>query len=209
MDWSKGFQPERKATWDEIAEAIHDAVTMSEVVARYAPSASPRYNRIPCPLHHGKDYNFSYTRYGYKCFVCGASGDVITFVKEVCELSTRVDAMRKINDDFNLHLPIDGEVKVNFRERIDERRAEREKLDAEQEAWEENYNRLTEEYCILDDIVMNSLQITAVEQAKQRRSIVEYLIEHLPIEPKKRGYKKDCLLNSKSSDVCHPAGAEG
>ena len=187
MDWSKTFKPERKATWDEIADAIHYAVTMSEVVARYVPSARPRYNRIPCPLHNGKDYNFSYTRYGYKCFVCGASGDVITFVKEVCELSTRVDAMRKINDDFNLHLPIDGEVKVNFRERIDERRAEREKLDAEQEAWEENYNRLTEEYCILDDIVMNSTQITAVEQAKQRRSIVAYLIEHLPIEPKKRG----------------------
>ena len=88
---------------------------------------------------------------------------------------------------FRLHLPIDGECQINFREKIDERRAEREKLDAEQEAWEKEYDRLTAEYCILDDIVMNCPQISAVEQAKQRRSIVGYLIEHLPIEPMKRG----------------------
>ena len=187
MDWSKTFKAERKATWDEIADAIHYVVTMAEVVARYVPSARPRYNRIPCPLHNGKDYNFSFTRNGYKCFVCGATGDVITFVKDTQGCATRVDAMRKINEDFNLHLPIDGEVQIDFRERIDERRAEREKLDAEQEAWKGEYNRLTEEYCILDDIVMNCPQISAVEQAKQRRSIVAYLIEHLPIEPKKRG----------------------
>jgi DNA primase len=38
--------------------------------------------RGPCPFHHGKDPNFSVTmRGGYKCFVCGESGDVFTFVQ--------------------------------------------------------------------------------------------------------------------------------
>lgn len=187
MDWKSGFKAERKAEWSDIAQAIHDTVTMDEVIKFYMPGVNPRMHRIPCPIHNGKDYNFSFSRNGYKCFVCGASGDVISFVKETQGCATRADAMRKINEDFNLHLPIDGECQINFREKIDERRAEREKLDAEQEAWEKEYDRLTAEYCILDDIVMNCPQISAVERAKQRRSIVAYLIEHLPVEPKKVG----------------------
>jgi DNA primase len=39
--------------------------------------------RGPCPFHHGKDPNFSVTtRGGYKCFVCGESGDVFTFAQK-------------------------------------------------------------------------------------------------------------------------------
>lgn len=39
--------------------------------------------RGPCPFHHGKHDNFSVSaRGGYKCFVCGESGDVFTFVEK-------------------------------------------------------------------------------------------------------------------------------
>lgn len=186
MDWSKTFKPERKATWDEIADAIHYAVTMSEVVARYTPSVRPRYNRIPCPLHNGKDYNFSFTRNGYKCFVCGATGDVITFVKETQGCATRVDAMRKINEDFNLHLPIDGECQINFREKIDERRAEREKLDAEQEAWEKEYANLTYCFAFYDTILMRPEEhpVSVISQAKERMAWLKWELEHMPPRPR-------------------------
>lgn len=39
--------------------------------------------RGPCPFHHGKHDNFSVSaRGGYKCFVCGESGDVFSFVEK-------------------------------------------------------------------------------------------------------------------------------
>lgn len=38
--------------------------------------------RGPCPFHHGKNDNFSVTHKGYKCFKCGESGDVFTFVEK-------------------------------------------------------------------------------------------------------------------------------
>ena len=187
MDWKQGFQPERKAEWSEIADAIHDAVTMDEAVRFYLPGVNPRYNRIPCPIHHGKDFNFSYTQHGYKCFVCGASGDVITFVKETQGCATRVDAMKRLNQDFNLHLPINGEMKVNFREEIDRRRAEADRKQAEQDAWEREYDKLWSEYIMLDKVIMFSPQISLVDECLARRSIVAYLIDQMPVEPQKRG----------------------
>lgn len=39
--------------------------------------------RGPCPFHHGKNNNFSVSgRGGYKCFVCGETGDVFTFIEK-------------------------------------------------------------------------------------------------------------------------------
>ena len=184
MDWKTGFKAERKAEWSEIAQAIHDTVTMEEVLAFYAPSIPRRGNRCPCPIHNGRDYNFSYTRYGYKCFVCGASGDVITFVKELRGLSTRVDAMKMLNDDLNLHLPISGNCRLEFREEISKRRAEAERLQAARDAWEQNYSRLMDEYVALDLIILFSTDFEAVAQAKERQGIVRYLLDTMPSKPK-------------------------
>ena len=186
MDWKNGFKAERKAEWSEIAQAIHDSVTMEEVLAFYAPSIPRRGNRCPCPIHNGKDYNFSYTRYGYKCFVCGASGDVITFVKETQGCATRVDAMRMLDRDFNLHLPINGEMQVSAEElsRLHERVELAQKLQAAQDAWEQNYSRLMDEYVALDLIILFSTDFEAVAQAKERQGIVRYLLDTMPSKPK-------------------------
>ena len=146
------FQPERRADWEDIARAIHDTVTMDGAVRMYLPALTPRHNRIPCPFHNGKDYNLSYNTHGYKCFVCGASGDVIGFVKEACELSTRSDAMKRINNDFNLHLPIDGEADIAFSVEAQKRRREAEKKKEAEQAWEDEYQRLTDEWIRLDTI---------------------------------------------------------
>lgn len=184
MDWSNGFRAERKATWEEIAQAIHDTVTMSEVVNLYVPSARPRGNRIPCPIHHGKDLNFSFTRNGYKCFVCGASGDVISFVKETQGCSTRADAMRKLNNDLNLHLPIDGECDLSFRSEIDKRRAEADRKQKAIDEWEQEYSRLMDEYCALDKTIMFSTDQIAVAEAQKRIVYIKYCLDTMPPRPK-------------------------
>lgn len=44
-----------------------------------------RDGRCQCPLHNGKDRNFSINRKKnlWRCFVCGKGGDVIALVKEI------------------------------------------------------------------------------------------------------------------------------
>ena len=115
-----------KASWDDIADAIHDAISMEDVLTAYANSTPRRNHRCPCPIHNGDDYNFSYSNQYYKCFVCGASGDTISFVKEICGLQSMSDAMKKINADFDLKLPIDCNLNPVQSAEVAARRAERE-----------------------------------------------------------------------------------
>lgn len=146
------FHEERKASWEDIAQAIRESVTMDEVLAMYSPSTPHRHHRCPCPIHNGKDYNFSYNTKGYKCFVCGASGDVIGFVKEVCELSTRSDAMKRMDADFHLNLPINGTLSAIQSAKLALKRKEADEKARAEQAWEDEYHRLTDEWTRLDRV---------------------------------------------------------
>lgn len=178
------FQPERKVEWEDIAQAIHDTVAMDEVVRFYVPGVTPRHSRIPCPFHNGKDYNLSYTPHGYRCFVCGASGDVVGFVKDACELATRSDAMKRINQDFHLNLPIDANVDVHISAEIQKRMAEADRKRQEIEAWESRYNALMDAWCKLDN--ESRVETDPYELARIREGMVrlEYDLDSMPEKPK-------------------------
>ena len=182
MDWN--FKPTRQASWEDIAQSIHDTISMQEVVHFYLPGVTTRHNRCPCPFHHGRDPNFSFTQHGYKCFVCGVTGDVITFVKDICECATRVDAMRKINSDFHLGLPVDGEIDYQQSMELAKRRAEAEKKAAEQAAWDAEYNHLIAEYARLDGIILRNKDISFTAQAREVLGYINYRLDHLPQRPK-------------------------
>lgn len=83
---------------------IKQAVTVPDAVQRYTGQRIYR-NRIKCPVHNGADYNMRIYPRSYHCFVCHATGDVIQFVQSVMGLSFQ-DAMKRLNEDFNLGLPI-------------------------------------------------------------------------------------------------------
>ena len=150
MNWKQEYRRERRATWDDIADAIHRAVTMPEVVRYYLPGVDARYNRIPCPIHMGHDRNFSFTENGYKCFVCGESGDVVKFVQTVFQLKDRTDAMKRINADFRLGLPIDGEITPAQEKVLQQRREAAMERERVRQEWEDGYHRLWDEWCRLD-----------------------------------------------------------
>lgn len=150
VNWAEDYHRVQKATWEDIANAIHSSVTMGDVIGAYCPDYEPRRNRIPCPLHNGKDYNFSFTSTGYKCFVCGESGDVIKFVQSVLSLRSRSDAMAKINDDFRLGLPLDREISTAENNAFIERRKALERKRLEKEKWEAGLDALWAEWCRLD-----------------------------------------------------------
>lgn len=84
-------------------EEIKSRLKMRDLIQTYFPGVKPRNNRIPCPIHGGKNYNFGFDGGIYHCFVCGAKGDVIRFVQDVFSVSFQ-DALEKLNNDFHLGL---------------------------------------------------------------------------------------------------------
>lgn len=102
----------------DYAEIIKSTVPMPEVAERYTGQRIVR-NRIRCPMHNGTDRNMRIYPKSYYCWVCHAAGDQIQFVQSVLGLSFQ-DAMRRINDDFGLGLPIGQEQTEADRKRIDE-----------------------------------------------------------------------------------------
>ena len=185
MDWSKGYKREQRASVEDIAQAIRDSVTMGEIVKVYAPSTPPRHNRIPCPFHNGKDYNLSLMPYGYKCFVCGAAGDAIAFVKDLLGLSTRVDAMRRINQDFGLRLPLDGEVDAQFIETAINRRKEAQERERIRQEWWTQYHTLMDEWIECDKVKRTAEPMSDEWcNAMKRLEYIGYRLDVLPDEPR-------------------------
>lgn len=91
----------------DYAGIIKSFVPVRDAVERYTGQQIV-LNRICCPIHHGKDRNMRIYNRSYHCFVCNATGDVIQFVQSVLGVSF-MDAMKRLNEDFNLDLPIGAE----------------------------------------------------------------------------------------------------
>ena len=183
--WSKEYKRERTASWDDVAEEIRATVTMDDVLDVYAPSTPRRNHRCPCPMHCGTDYNFSYTDKGYKCFVCGESGDVIAFVKESLRLPTRADAMRRINEDLRLNIPVGGVISdTKVSEMALRRQAARNREEQRQE-WLDRYHGLLDRWIDRDKVARtadpNSDEYAA---AIREREILDHMLNSLPTEPR-------------------------
>lgn len=102
----------------KITDEIYQLVNMEDVLRQYGFGPG-RGGRIPCPLHGGKDRNFSYTKEVYHCWTCGAKGNVVGFVMQYFGL-TFGQAITRINNDFNLGLDM-GRKNPSHRDRQDMR----------------------------------------------------------------------------------------
>ena len=69
---------------DDVVDRVREAADPVSVIGEFVKLKRVGTSfRGPCPFHHGKGDNFSISpRGGYKCFVCGESGDVFTFVQK-------------------------------------------------------------------------------------------------------------------------------
>lgn len=89
------------------AQEVSSRITLPNVLEKYY-RIGPR-GRIPCPFHDGRDNNFCYTQKVYHCWVCGAKGNLFTFVMNFFGLDF-CSALEKLNFDFSL--------KINTRTRL-------------------------------------------------------------------------------------------
>lgn len=175
----------------DIADEIKRSVSMDDVARHYGFTPN-RGGFIACPFHSEKTPSLKiYTEpgRGWNCYGCGLGGSVIDFVIALFGLEF-VDAIRKINDDFRLSLPLDRKQtlkeKLESEKRHREIEAERKKADAEKQAHNDLYHGLWDEYARLDkqrmentpqspDDEINPLYVEAVTRIRH----VEYLIDSL------------------------------
>ena len=97
-----------------ITNEIKNRIKMPELLEFYGFDI--KRGRIPCPLHSGNHLNCGVKQDYIHCFVCGESADVISFLIKYYGLSFK-EAITKLNNDFNLGLPI-GE-KLDRRKQLD------------------------------------------------------------------------------------------
>ena len=143
------------------ARAINDRLLTVEVFRHYGISVNV-HGQCKCPFHGGgNEKTPSMMVYpknrGYHCFACGETGDGIMFVQRYFNLSFK-DACRKMNQDFLLGLPLDGEISSEERRRINreayERRKEREREIAEQNRVLGAYYDALDRYTYFDRVIV-------------------------------------------------------
>ena len=99
---------------EEQINEIRSKANIVEVIARYIPLTKKGKSHVcTCPFHddHDPSMSISEDKQIYKCFVCGAGGNVFTFVQKFEQVSF-MEAVYKIADyigvamDHPLHIPV-------------------------------------------------------------------------------------------------------
>lgn len=120
-----------------IADRIKSILCVEDVLRFYGLPTST-HRRIPCPIHRGKDRNFTYKDRHWKCFVCGAGGTIIDLAMALFDLSF-VAAVERLNADFRLGLLDARPDPAAVRAWQEQRRRE----EAETEAYRAELTRIT------------------------------------------------------------------
>ena len=135
------------------ADEIKSRLKMPEVLDYYGIERN-RTNRIRCVLHNGQDFNCGVKDHYIHCFVCGQSADVIKFVQVYFGLDFQ-SAISKLNDDFNLGLPIgkriDRRTQLEMNKAAFERKRKIEAEKKRREQIENDYWSAFDEWKRLDD----------------------------------------------------------
>ncbi len=89
-----------------------------------------------CPFHREKTPSAKIYPDGFHCFGCGVHADVIAFTQRLFGLPRPIDAAKKLNEDFYLHLDLGGHKSVNEVSEYRKKQREREEYERwEREAW--------------------------------------------------------------------------
>ena len=88
----------------DIFSEIKDMLDIIYVLDYYGVSVNSKSFAL-CPFHRENTPSFKVYTDSFYCFGCGASGTVIDFVMKYFGL-TNIEAVKKLNDDFKLNLPI-------------------------------------------------------------------------------------------------------
>lgn len=138
----------------DFAKEIKQKLTTDQVFRQYGFKTNGA-GFVCCPFHSEKTASLKVYdgEKGWHCFGCGENGDLISFVMKYFRLSFR-DAIKKINEDFCLCLPIGKRLSDRERQEMArqtfERRRHKEEQEKEESAAKAKYWAVCDEYIRLD-----------------------------------------------------------
>ena len=103
-DYSTQNIREGQSVRREYYQAIKERIPVPEAARHYGFTLN-RAGFISCPFHAERTPSLKLRSASWKCYGCGAGGSVIDFVGQLFNLNPP-DAVRKLNDDFSLGLPL-------------------------------------------------------------------------------------------------------
>ena len=103
-----------------VFEIVKDSADIVDVAEHYGISVD-RNKKALCPFHDDHNPSLSFKNRGFRCFSCGAHGDVIDFVGQMENLAP-LEAAGRINQICRLNIDIDkpeptAEIKLRMRQR--------------------------------------------------------------------------------------------
>jgi len=149
-------------------------------------------NTACCPFHADDKPSLSFSKGYFRCFGCGAHGDSVNYVSLLFGLKP-IDAVRRLDRDFGLNLPIDSEQTREDREAM--RRAAAE-MRAEQafRTWkEETQKTLCTVFRIGHKALADGRELTDGEAAAVRlMDAAEYILDYYEDEDWRRWWNNGC-----------------
>lgn len=125
-----------------IKAQIKNFVSVQDVFQKYCMGAKRVQGRYKCPFNPKEDrYNFMIHGRSWRCFSCGCSGDEISLVQKLFDLSPK-DAMIKIALDFNLATEVNDKESERIMKEAERRNQQRRKDQEKAERLNRIQNRL-------------------------------------------------------------------
>ena len=150
QSWDAYFIPEKDAVMKiDAVQKIKDCVTIRDALIRYGYNAK---KRMPCPIHSGSDNNFEIKEKTYCCYSRCGSGDVISLVQKLFDVTFQ-EALRKIDADFGLNIYGDHTFEELRRSHYQQQamKAKQEREKREKQKLEDEYWAAYDELKRLDD----------------------------------------------------------
>lgn len=142
----------------DLAEAIKERVSCLEF-ARFIGLNPDKAGFVRCPFHNEKTASlkiFNGQSRGWYCFGCGTGGDVISLASKYYGLGFR-DTLKRLNDDFNLGLINNGDLrpKINALSALElaRRKTVRIKKERQKNALEAEYLATLDKWLKCDRII--------------------------------------------------------
>lgn len=121
----------------DVFQECRERVTAQEAAQFYGLTFDRRGVAL-CPFHDDRHPSMSFKGGRFRCWACQASGDSIDFTMHYLGLSSPLEAVKRLNEDFHLSLPLHG--KPTATERVAARkRQELAELHRAFEAWRRDF----------------------------------------------------------------------
>ncbi|WP_294474039.1 CHC2 zinc finger domain-containing protein [uncultured Ruminococcus sp.] len=88
-----------------VFEQVKSAIDMKTVAEGYGLHIN-RGGMCLCPFHEERTPSAKVYPDSFHCFGCGEHHDVISFTQKIISLDKPIDAVKKLNHDFGLHIEI-------------------------------------------------------------------------------------------------------